>query len=152
MSIEAQAGTTSTALVGRCLCGAVTIRVAEHDPELRVCHCAMCRRWTGSLYAMFAAGPEGLEIDGPVTRYRSSAFSERAFCGSCGSHLWLRDDGDEAYELMPGLFEAARAFPLVSEIYTDRAIAALRLPGEHTRHTRSEYEACNPFVSEEDLP
>jgi hypothetical protein len=47
---------------------------------------------------------------------------------------------------MPGLFDAARAWPLRSEIYVDRAMASLRLAGEHRRKTRAEYEAENAFV------
>jgi hypothetical protein len=47
---------------------------------------------------------------------------------------------------MPGLFDAAHDWPLRSEIYTDRALAAVRLTGNHRRKTRAEYEAENPFV------
>lgn len=48
---------------------------------------------------------------------------------------------------MPGLFDVAHAWPLRSEIYVDRAIASIRLGGEHHRRkTRSEYEAGNRFV------
>ncbi len=140
------------ALVGRCLCGAVTIRAAGHRPEVHACHCAMCRRWTGSVYAMFTAPAGGVDVEGPVRTYRSSSFTTRAFCGTCGSHLWLRDDDGAEYELMPGMFEHASDFPLTQEIYADRALAAMRLEGDHRRIGRSEYEACNPFVSEEDLP
>lgn len=47
---------------------------------------------------------------------------------------------------MPGLFEAARSWPLRSEIYVDRAMDSVRLLGNHRRKTRAEYEARNPFV------
>ena len=42
---------------------------------------------------------------------------------------------------MPGLFDAARGWPLRSEIYTDRAMASVQLSGDHRRKTRAEYEA-----------
>ena len=48
---------------------------------------------------------------------------------------------------MPGLFDAARSWPLRSEIYVDRAMASVRLEGDHRRKTRAEYEAGNPFVA-----
>ena len=64
---------------GRCLCGSVTIRLTEHRPEVGACHCDMCRRWTGGVYVMFTAPPEAVQIEGPVRRYRSSSFAERAF-------------------------------------------------------------------------
>ncbi|WP_172961029.1 GFA family protein [Oceaniglobus roseus] len=132
-------------LVGRCLCRAVTITVATHRPEVGACHCGMCQRWSGAAYFMFTAPPEAVRIEGPVTEYRSSSFATRAFCGTCGSPLWLRDDGSD-YELMPGLFPGAKDFPLVSEVYADRRLASVQLAGDHRRATAAEYEASHPFV------
>lgn len=133
-------------LEGRCLCGAVTVRVAgAHDPRAGACHCRMCQRWSGGLFLCFEAAPEAVTVTGPVTRFASSDFAERAFCATCGSHLWMRDTAVEgaAYDLMPGLFDAALDWPLRSEIYTDRAMASVRLAGDHKRATRAEYEARN---------
>jgi len=130
---------------GHCLCGSVRIRLDDHRPEVGACHCGMCRRWTGGVYVMFTAPPEAVTIEGPVGRYRSSSFAERAFCRTCGSNIYLRDDGAE-YEFMPGLFDAARDFPLISEVYVDKAMACLRLGGDHKRATQAEYEAKHKFV------
>ena len=47
---------------------------------------------------------------------------------------------------MPGLFDAARGWPLRSEIYVDRAMASVHLTGDHRRKSRAEYEAENPFI------
>jgi len=47
---------------------------------------------------------------------------------------------------MPGLFDAARNWPLRSEIYVDRAMASVHLLGDHRRKSRAEYEAENPFI------
>ena len=124
-------------LDGHCLCGAVTIRVTgAHDPRPGACHCRMCQRWSGGLFLCFNADADGVTVDGPVTRYASSDFAERAFCSVCGSHLWMRDTRAESYELMPGLFDAARDWPLRSEVYSDRAMASVRLQGDHRRATR----------------
>ena len=144
-------GRPASALTGHCLCGAVTISVdGEHDSRVGACHCRMCQRWSGGLFVCFTAAASAVSVTGEVARYRSSAFAERAFCPRCGSHLWFNDleDGKEPehYELMPGLFNAALGWPLRSEIYVDRAMAALRLPGDHRRKSRAEYEAENPSV------
>lgn len=146
------AGASTSAITGRCLCGAVTITVAgEHDPRVGACHCRMCQRWSGGLFVCFSADASAVTVTGEVTRYRSSAFAERAFCARCGSHLWFNDVGaggaPKGYELMPGLFDAARDWPLRSEIYVDRAMDSVRLLGDHRRKTRAEYEAANPFVA-----
>ena len=142
---------SAPAITGRCLCGAVTITVAgAHDPRVGACHCGMCQRWSGGLFLCFQADASAVTVSGDVTRYRSSAFAERAFCPRCGSHLWFKDverDGEPGrYELMPGLFDAASSWPLRSEIYVDRALACVSLAGDHRRKSRSEYEAEHPFV------
>ena len=132
---------------GRCLCGAVSIRVdGEHDPRPGACHCRMCQRWSGGLFLCFNAEAGGVSVTGPVTRHASSSFAERAFCTVCGSHLWMRDLTGGSYDLMPGLFDQAVDWPLRSEVYSDMAMAAARLQGDHPRATRAEYELKNPFV------
>lgn len=133
---------------GHCLCGAVEVAVEGHDPRVGACHCRMCQRWSGGLFLCFSAPADGVTITGPVRRHASSDFAERAFCTTCGSHLWMRDPDAEVatYDLMPGLFDAARDWPMFSEIYVDRAYASVQLGGEHKRATRAEYEAKNPHV------
>ena len=133
---------------GHCLCGAVTVRVAHHGGFTGACHCRMCQRWSGALFVSFNAPAEALTVTGAVARYQSTPFAERAFCPRCGSHLWMRNtEGDgKSYDLMPGLFDAAREIPLKSEIYTDRALPGLALAGDHRRATRAEYEAKNPHL------
>lgn len=134
-------------LTGRCLCGAVEITVdGAHVPAPGACHCRMCQRWSGGIFMCFEADAAAVTVTGTVTRYASSDFAERAFCPRCGSHLWMRntDKADQGYELMPGLFDAARGWTMRSEIYTDDAIA--RLQGDHPTATRAQYEAKNKFV------
>lgn len=88
---------------------------------------------------------DSVEVAGPVQRYRSSSFAERAWCGVCGTQLWIKDD-DGPYELMPGLFDEARELPLSHEIYIDQAIKCVTLAGGHKRVTRAEYEASERAV------
>jgi hypothetical protein len=98
---------------GRCLCGAVTLNVAESERHAGACHCRMCQRWTGGAFVAFFAPARAVAVEGPVVRYASSSFGERAFCGTCGSHVWFRGTGDpEArYELTPGSLRRRRVLP-----------------------------------------
>jgi Uncharacterized conserved protein len=141
----------ATPTEGRCLCGAVRLRVAEAPGWVGACHCRMCQRWSGGLFLCFPAA--GVTVEGPVTRYRSSGFAERAFCTVCGSHLWIRnlDAAEGHYELMPGLFDVASGWPLRSEVYADCAMASVQLTGAERRATRADYERKNPHV-EGDAP
>ncbi|WP_273501558.1 GFA family protein [Paracoccus sphaerophysae] len=138
---------------GHCLCGAVSVRVTGHGGFTGACHCRMCQRWSGALFVSFNAPADAVTVTGEVTRYQSAPFAERAFCPRCGSHLWMRNTeaDDSSYDLMPGLFDAARDIPLQSEIYTDRALPGLSLAGDHRRATRAQYEARNPHL-EGDMP
>ncbi len=138
-------------MTGHCLCGGVSVRIGAHDARIGACHCRMCQRWSGGLFLCFEAAE--VQVLGQVARYRSSPFAERAFCPVCGTHLWMRDVDedrqaavDAPYHLMPGLFDAARDWPLRSEVYTDRAFASLRLEGAHPRATRAEYEARHAHI------
>lgn len=140
-------------LRGACLCGAVTVTVADvHDPRPGACHCRMCQRWSGGLFLCFEAVADTVTVTGEVARFASSDFSERAFCPRCGSHLWMRDtDGKGGgYDLMPGLFDAMANVPLRSEIYADRAMACVSLAGDHARVSAVDYEASHAHVQERD--
>ncbi|QIE46246.1 GFA family protein [Pseudohalocynthiibacter aestuariivivens] len=139
---------------GKCLCGAVHITVdGRHESQIGACHCRMCQAWSGGLFVCFEADADAVQITGQVARHISSSFAERAFCPTCGSHLWMRDTDrvDAPYDLMPGLFDAAHDWPLRSEIYADRAMTAIRLDGTHRRTSRAEYETTNTHV-EGDTP
>jgi hypothetical protein len=131
------------AIRGQCLCGAVQIRVGDPPGWVGVCHCDMCKRWSGAVFASFPA--TDVTLSGPVAEFRSSALGVRAFCQACGSHLYMRDEGRAERDLMPGLFDATRDWVLKSEIYTDRAMHWALMPGTHRRATKAEYEARNPL-------
>lgn len=138
---------------GQCLCGAVTVVVnGAYVAAVGACHCAMCRRWAGTVMSGFDVEAGAVTVTGEVARYASSDFAERAFCPRCGSHLWFRDTdvAGKEYEFMPGLFEGARDFPLISEIYMDRAPGYARLAGDHVRRDRADYEAGTKFVEGDD--
>ncbi|MEM9797687.1 MAG: GFA family protein [Pseudomonadota bacterium] len=140
-------------LDGRCLCGAVRIRVdGKHIAAVGMCHCGKCQLSNGVAWAAFEAEADAVTWTGDVARYASTPFAERAFCPVCGSNLWLRntDSDDAAYELMPGLFPAAAGFPLISEIYIDCAPAYAAMSGDHRTKTRAEYEANNAHVEGDD--
>ena len=129
---------------GRCLCGAVEVRVGRHRAEVGACHCSRCRRWTGSALFAFEAATDEVDVTGPVRTWKHK-IAERAFCGTCGTLLWLKDF-DGPFEFQVGLFDGAKGYPLISEIYTDDAFAAVPLAGDHKRATSAEYEAKNRNV------
>lgn len=74
---------------GGCQCGAV--RYAFYAPleNNHVCHCRMCQRATGGVFAALAGGkPENFAwTRGTPAFFPSSNLAERAFCEKCGTPL-----------------------------------------------------------------
>ncbi|MGR3272885.1 GFA family protein [Thalassococcus profundi] len=130
------------AITGQCLCGAVTVTVNDPPGWVGICHCDMCKRWSGAVFAVFPS--RDFAFSGPVVEHASSPASFRAFCGTCGSHLYMRDTDREERDLMPGLFQETQDWPVASEIYTDRALCWVQPAGDHKRATEAEYEENNP--------
>ena len=75
---------------GQCLCGAITLTTPDQK-TVDACHCGMCRRWGGGPALGVACGSD-VQIDGgdKLITYRSSDWAERAFCGTCGTHMFYR--------------------------------------------------------------
>ena len=69
-----------TDVTGQCLCGAVRFHGAiATTHRVTACHCGRCRRWGGGAPFMAVHMPKGatVEIDAPLTWFRSSADAER---------------------------------------------------------------------------
>ena len=78
---------------GGCLCGAVRYRATAEPLRAMICHCATCRRVSGSAFLSFVHFPKDsfTWVSGEPARYRSSTFAERGFCSDCGSTLSMHE-------------------------------------------------------------
>jgi hypothetical protein len=116
--------------MGRCLCGGVTVTIPARVTDVGVCHCADCRTWTSGPWMALRAPPETRIEGASVKVFRSSAFAERGFCGTCGSVLFHRPQDGPEIAVSAGLFDPAR-FTLAREIFFDRKPAFYSF-GQHT--------------------
>jgi hypothetical protein len=105
---------------GSCLCGAITVRIPD-STAVDACHCGMCRRWGGGP-ALGVSGGTDVRIDGveALRVYRSSEWAERAFCGTCGTHLYYRLLPSGEYFVPVGLFQDGQPFEFKEQIFIDR--------------------------------
>lgn len=103
---------------GHCLCGAVTF-VSSETREIGACHCGFCRRWGGGPLLAVHCG-SGVEFSGVdhISTYSSSEWAERAFCKTCGTHLYYKLLTAGEYFIPAGTFDKSD-FELASQIYVD---------------------------------
>lgn len=127
-----------TEIKGQCMCGAVTVRATADKPNLRACHCDMCRRWTSSMYMSLPTDPASIKVEGPVKTYRSSEWAERAFCETCGSALWYMALEDQTRQLAAGLFDDAAGNKMKLEFFSDNCPQGYALAGDHRKMSTAE--------------
>lgn len=77
---------------GSCLCGAVRFDISGDFDAFFLCHCARCRKGSGSAHGanLFASNAtiEWLAGESDVVAFRlSGTRHERSFCRTCGSAL-----------------------------------------------------------------
>lgn len=128
-------------LEGRCLCGAVTIRLNRAKPGIEVCHCDMCRRWTGgTFFSLHGLQPEAFALSGEdaVHRYDSSEWAERASCGRCGSNLWYSFKPAGTVSFMAGLFDLPADWKLDEQIFIDEMPPHTELAADTPKKTGAE--------------
>ena len=102
---------------GQCLCGAIEVE-APAQQEVGLCHCSMCRRWSGGpMFAVHCGSQVRFGGQAPSV-YRSSEWAERGFCPRCGTHLFYHLLPANDYILPAGLFQD-QGFRLTNQIFID---------------------------------
>src|SRR5438552_5954938 len=99
-SARVEAGVRS----GGCLCGAVRYSVRGDPVHVGRCHCADCRKESGSAFTVYGQWPvEAFEVSGEI-----SSYAGRGFCALCGSRLLDPvDPGDTLIEIRLGSLDEA---------------------------------------------
>lgn len=97
---------TETVRSGGCQCGAVRFRITGPLGRPSICHCRMCQKQFGGLFAALVTAPdEATEwTRGAPSYFQSSVNIERGFCRDCGTPLTYRHPG--GLEIAIGAFDA----------------------------------------------
>jgi len=77
---------------GQCLCGAVTFRISGEFESFFLCHCARCRKDSGSAHSanLFSSTARitWMSGEGNIKSFRLSGTRHvKSFCSDCGSAL-----------------------------------------------------------------
>jgi hypothetical protein len=82
----------------------VRYRIAGPLGNCGICHCRMCQKASGN-FGMILVSVPGSQIfwsRGTPAVFRSTPVTVRGFCQSCGTPLFMREDGDNTLELTVG--------------------------------------------------
>lgn len=103
-------------ITGGCQCGAVRYRSEAVMDNAHLCHCRMCQKAVGNIFAALVAAPKDAFswTRGVPSRWQSSATVERGFCGRCGTPLFYEDATSDRIGLTIGSLDDPTAFPPVT--------------------------------------
>jgi len=83
---------------GKCLCGAVNIKITGEISDIIHCHCSLCRKNSGTAYATNGfINTADLEItsgENCLTVFSYKPGRCRHFCSQCGSPVFSSNDQD----------------------------------------------------------
>jgi hypothetical protein len=88
---------------GGCLCGAVRYTIEGEPFHVGRCHCADCRKESGSTYTVYGQWPlEAFESSGDYATYEG-----RSFCPRCGGSLFSLFEEENGVEIRLGSLDEA---------------------------------------------
>jgi hypothetical protein len=120
---------------GGCLCGAVRYTVCGEPMHVGRCHCADCRKESGSAFTVYAQWPRAdVELEGEVATYDG-----RSFCPRCGSRLGCFDDDDAVEIRLGSLDDAPFELQPEAEIWTKRREPWLHAVAGAAQHEESRH-------------
>jgi hypothetical protein len=132
---------------GGCQCGAV--RYAFYSPleNAHVCHCRMCQRATGGVFAALAGAAPGnfSWTHGTPAYFASSNLAKRGFCAKCGTPLSFKYDTANArmYATIGSLDHPERV-ALVKQFGIESQLPWVKfcedVPGKRTAESADEQE------------
>lgn len=106
-------------LSGGCLCGAVRIEIRGTPHRVGVCHCLDCRKTHGAIFRTFAIFPaDQVVVSGTTQRYDHKG--QRHFCPTCGSPLFVTQEGFDEIEIYVGLLDEPDRLRPSYELWTGR--------------------------------
>ncbi|CAM5214384.1 aldehyde-activating protein [Bosea thiooxidans] len=124
------------ALSGGCLCGAVRFTATPEKLDMDVCHCGMCRKWSGGVFMAVPCAGVSVEDEAQLGSYDSSDWAKRQFCRTCGTSLfWRLREGDGHVAVAFQAFDDLSSFTFAEEIFIDEKPALYAFAGERPRKT-----------------
>lgn len=102
---------------GGCQCGAVRFHATAIGGNAHICHCRMCQKAVGNLFAALVGAPKEAIIwtRGKPATFRSSEHVERGFCARCGTPLFYNDVNGGSITMTIGSFDHPELLAPISQ-------------------------------------
>jgi hypothetical protein len=117
-------------LHGGCLCRKHRYTVQLEKPEGYFCHCRMCQKAFGNIFATFINVPVDQvrwDTEEPAY-YSSSKIARRGFCATCGTPLCFQYLGSEHMDLAAGSLDDPGAVRPVEHTGVESRVASWHEP------------------------
>ena len=105
--------TLDIAILGGCQCGAVRYHASAMVDNAHICHCRMCQKAVGNVFAALVAAPRDALTwtRGTPAVFKSSEQVARGFCADCGTPLFYDYQEGERINLTMGSLDHPEQFP-----------------------------------------
>ena len=98
---------------GGCQCGAVRYHATAMLDNSHLCHCRMCQKASGNIFAALVAAPDDALTwtRGKPSVWKSSELVERGFCANCGTPLFYENVNGGHLNFTTGSLDHPELFP-----------------------------------------
>ena len=115
---------------GGCQCGKVRYALYVAPENSHICHCRMCQRATGGLFAALAGAPKSkfAWTQGEPAFFESSNLAKRGYCRDCGTPLsFTYNLPDARLYVTIGSLDDPEAAPIVKQYGIESRLSWLKL-------------------------
>ena len=134
---------------GECLCGSVKFEVTLAEPHIHVCHCNLCRKWSGGpSLSITCKNDWTITGEENVTWYDSSDWGQRGFCKKCGTHLFGRVGGGDYRGVHAGSLDDTSGLSIDKHIFIDKKPSYYDFAGDAETLTEEQFYALFAEVEE----
>lgn len=135
---------------GGCQCGKVRYALYVKPENSHVCHCRMCQRATGGLFAALAGAPKkAFEwTSGEPAFFASSNLAERGYCRDCGTPLSFSYKSSTArFYVTIGSLDDPDAAPIIIQYGIEGRIGWVKFCEDIPAERTGEDEAAAAFFA-----
>jgi hypothetical protein len=118
---------------GGCQCGKVRYALYVAPENSHVCHCRMCQRATGGLFAALAGAPKAAFAwtQGEPAFFDSSNLAQRGYCRDCGTPLSFSYNLPEArFYVTIGSLDDPEGAPIIRQYGVESRISWVKFCDE----------------------